>query len=135
MTTAYQRIQAICQRDGKSQAITYVAYSRYQEHLENTITDRQDAGVSLTPGDEEQIRETLLTEQSVASHIRLAEEVLREETEKATESIRRRETLGTFGMAILTNIAGNLIYALLLILLFIIARDQIASWLSSLAQA
>ena len=134
-STAFQRIKALCKDEGQSEAISYIAHAIFQEHLENTIADRKAAGTNLTSNDEENIRETLLTKQSIANHMRLAEEVLREETEKATKPFKRKETFGTFGMSVLTNIVGNLIYALVVILLFIVAKDQIASWLTSLTQS
>ncbi|MFL6673760.1 MAG: hypothetical protein ACJ8LG_10765 [Massilia sp.] len=69
---------------------------------------------------------------SLLAHVRTAEETLRKQFEDDLKPIKAHAVNDSFWFAVFIGIVGNIIYSLLLIILFIIAKDQLSSWLSSL---
>ncbi|WME84443.1 hypothetical protein [Stenotrophomonas maltophilia] len=125
MTTPFEKIAGHCEKSAKSIVVRDLAFSVYCQQYETLSKD-----VSLTP---DAINKILLSEPNLISHIRTAEEAISAEVERNEAKIRREIALKGFGMSIVSGVVGNIAYSVLLLLVFFLARDQISSWLSSVA--
>lgn len=129
MPTPFEIIEEYCVSQRKNDCVRDLAYSIYRQQFELLIKDKNPTTDAATIAATEQ---TLLSQGSLRAHIRAAEEVLRKQFEDELKPIKEHAAKDSFLFAVFTGIVGNIIYSLLLIILFIVAKDQLSSWLSSL---
>jgi len=127
LPSAFEVISDYCQEHQKSACIRDLSFSIYRQQFESLIRDSE-----TDPKTIEATHRTLLSSGSLAGHVRSAEELLRKQFEDDLKPLRRQQQRDSFWFAVITGIVGNIIYSLLLITLFIVAKDQLTSWLSSL---
>lgn len=131
MPTPFEIIADYCVRNNKNDCVRDLAYSVFRQQFESLTVNRNPQPDAAAIHATEQ---TLLAPGSLLAHTRAAEEMLKqqfaEETAKLASGMKRE----SFLYAVTTGVVGNIIYSLLLIVLFIVAKDQLSSWLSSLVQ-
>lgn len=129
MTTPFDAIAEYCVKNNKSDCVRDLAYSVYRQQFESLTVDKtpplDEAAVQAT-------EKTLLAPGSLIAHTRAAEEILKKQFEGEARQLQSKMKRDSFWFAVLTGVVGNIIYSLLLIVLFIVAKDQLSSWLSSL---
>ena len=130
----FQRVERYCRDQRKSIAVRNIAYATFQQQFEEFVEDKIRGHNPPDEAQLETIRETLLSDKSIASHVRLAEEILSDATREAFKPFQRRENIKTFWLSAATGIVANVIYSILLIIVFVIAREQIATWLWSVTK-
>ena len=131
MTTPFEVIADHCVRNNKSDCVRDLAFSVYRQQFESlTLNKNPPLDVAAVQATEQ----TLLAPGSLIAHTRAAEEILRKQFEGEAQQIQTKMKRDSFWFAVSTGIVGNIIYSLLLIVLFIVAKDQLSSWLSSLVQ-
>ncbi|TDK53837.1 hypothetical protein [Pseudomonas moraviensis] len=126
MPTPFEIIEQYCTRNRKSTCTRDLAYSVYCLQYETLAKDP-----TLTPA---AINTILLSDTSVIAHVRSAEDTLSKHVEDELKRLKKELGAKSFGMSIVSGVVGNLVYSLLLVLVFVLAKDQIASWLSSVSQ-
>jgi len=127
--TPFETISDYCARQRKNECVRDLAYSIYRQQFESLTKDKNPTADAATISATET---TLLSPGSLLAHVRSAEETLRKQFEDELKPIRQHATKDSFWFAVLTGIVGNIIYSILLIVLFVVAKDQLSSWLSSL---
>lgn len=127
MPTPYEAIDSYCKQNKKNNCIRDLAYSVYTQQSDLLSQDR-----TLTPA---AIQTMLLTEASLLAHVRSAEDALSAQVENEVKRIRKELGTKSFGVSIISGVVGNIVYSLLLVIIFVLAKDQIATWLSSLASS
>lgn len=131
MATPFEMIADHCVRNNKSDCVRDLAFSIYRQQFESLTLGKNPpldaAAVQAT-------EQTLLAPGSLIAHTRSAEEILRKQFEGEASQLQSKMKRDAFWYAVGTGIVGNIIYSLLLIVLFAVAKDQLSSWLSSLVQ-
>ena len=127
MPTPYETIDAYCKQNKKNNCVRDLAYSIYMQQ-----SDLLSQDPSLTPA---AIQTILLTDANLLAHVRSAEDALSAQVENEVKRIRKELGTKSFGMSIVSGVVGNIVYSLLLVVIFILAKDQISTWLSSLSAA
>ena len=125
MPTPYETIDTYCKHNKKNNCVRDLAYSIYTQQ-----SDLLSQDPTLTPA---AIQTMLLTDASLLAHIRSAEDALSAQIENEIKRIRKELGIKSFGMSIVSGVVGNIVYSLLLVIIFILAKDQIATWLASLS--
>lgn len=125
MPTPYEKIDSFCKQNKKNNCIRDLAYSIYTQQ-----SDLLSKDPSLTPT---VIQTILLTDASLLAHVRSAEDSLSSQVESEITRIRRELGAKSFGMSVLAGVTGNIVYSLLLVVIFFVAKDQISTWLSTLS--
>lgn len=127
--TPFDVITDYCVKLKKNDCVRDLAFSIFRQQFESLTQNKTPPADAATIAATEQ---TLLSSGSLLAHVRSAEEILRKQFEDDLKPIKAHATKDSFWFAVLTGIVGNIIYSLLLIILFIVAKDQLSSWLSSL---
>lgn len=127
MPTPYEAIDSYCKQNKKNNCIRDLAYSVYTQQRDLLSQDP-----TLTPA---AIQTMLLTDASLLAHVRSAEDALSAQVENEVKRIRKELGTKSFGMSIVSGVVGNIVYSLLLVIIFVLAKDQISTWLSSLASS
>ncbi|TOB47527.1 hypothetical protein CGK04_24200, partial [Vibrio parahaemolyticus] len=81
------------------------------------------------------VQMTLLSQGNLEAHVRTAEDMLKRQFQEQLKPIQAKSTRDSFWFAIISGIASNILYSLLLIVVFVVAKDQLGSWLSSLIES
>ncbi|WP_128326240.1 hypothetical protein [Pseudomonas alkylphenolica] len=126
MPTPYEIIEQHCTKNKINACARDLAFSVYSQQYETLAQDP-----NLTPA---AINTILLSNPSLAAHVRAAEDTLSKYVEGELKSLKRELGAKSFGWSILSGVFGNILYSLLLIVIFILAKDQIATWLSSISK-
>ncbi|EQB5727883.1 MULTISPECIES: hypothetical protein [Enterobacter] len=125
MPTPYETIDNYCKQNKKNNCVRDLAYSIYTQQNDLLSQDQ-----TLTPA---AIQKMLLTDASLVAHIRSAEDALSAQVESEISRIRKELGTKSFGISVLSGVTGNIVYSLLLVIIFVLAKDQISTWLSSLS--
>lgn len=125
--SAFEIITEYCQTHEKNGCVRDLAFSIYQQQYESLINETND------PNSNEPIRKTLLSPGNLLAHVRTAEDMLIKQFEEDLKPIQAKAAKDSFWMSVISGIVGNILYSLFLIIIFVVAKDQISSWLSSLA--
>lgn len=131
MATPFEVIADHCVRNHKSDCVRDLAFSVYRQQFESLTFNKTPA---LDAAAVQATEQTLLSPGSLIAHTRAAEEILRKQFEGEAQQIQSKMKRDSFWFSVGTGIVGNIIYSLLLIILFVVAKDQLSSWLSSLVQ-
>ncbi|GLH47069.1 hypothetical protein [Pseudomonas lactis] len=126
MPTPYETIEQYCTANRKGTCTRDLAYSVYCQQYETLAKDPTLNAVAINT--------ILLSNTSVIAHVRSAEDTLSKHVEDELKTIKKELSTKSFGMSIVSGVVGNLVYSLLLFLVFVLAKDQIASWLSSVSK-
>lgn len=126
MPTPYEIIETYCTNSGKNNCTRDLAYSIYCQQYETLALDP-----SLTPAG---INTMLLSNASIIAHVRSADDALAKHVEDELKRIRKELGNRSFGLSIVSGVVGNLVYSLLLVVIFVLAKDQVATWLASVSQ-
>ncbi|MGY2142201.1 hypothetical protein ACW9I5_05905 [Pseudomonas azotoformans] len=126
MPTPYETIEQHCTKNKINSCTRDLAFSVYCQQYE---TLAKDPTLTATA-----INTILLSSASVNAHVRAAEDALSKHVESELKNLKKELATKSFGWSILSGIVGNVLYSLLLILIFILAKDQIGTWLSSISK-
>lgn len=127
--TPFEIITEYSQQQEKNSCIRDLAFSIYRQQFEALTKDHAMDQTSI-----DAIQKTLLSVGNLVAHVRSAEEILRKQFEDDLKPIKAQAAKDSFWFSVITGIVSNIIYSLLIIILFIVAKDQLSSWLSNLVQ-
>lgn len=125
-TTRYGRVLDQPERDyilRKFLESYYEAVDRYKEvhHSEPS------------PIEEKTIINSLLNESTLLSYSDSAKSYYEKFKNDIENNFKKKQDKATFGKNVATSILANLIYSIILIIIFFVANDQIATWLIQLS--
>lgn len=127
-----QVVQEYCRKNNKSAVITALTYSVFQKQFEELIEDNTDEEGAPSKTKIDAMRMTLLSDASLNAHLRVAEEMQLSETQDVLQPFMRKESIKNFWHSVSASVVASFIYSVLLIVIFIVAQEQIGTWLSSL---
>ncbi|MBE7495162.1 MAG: hypothetical protein HS117_09465 [Verrucomicrobiaceae bacterium] len=136
MIEEFQLISDYCTRAGKSLEVRNHAFCLFVSALDNALKEHADrTGNQPKPKEAADKHDALLTEDSVLGFVTRAEHLV----EKAASEIREpyKDSIGSkqFWMSVWAGVLASLIYSIIILIVFWVAREQIASWLQSVAPA
>lgn len=85
-----------------------------------------------TSGEEQTIIDSLLNESTLLSYIESAKNYYEKFRYNIENDMKKKMDKPAFLKSIFTSILANLIYSIILIIIFFVAKDQIATWLTQL---
>ncbi|MEQ1840832.1 MAG: hypothetical protein ABL994_10510 [Verrucomicrobiales bacterium] len=133
--TPFERITEWCEAHQKPFDIRNHAFALFDANLTKHLRRRtKESGKLLSTREAGEITDAMLTSDSIAGYVATAESMVG----KAHEALLRAHVIAParrdgFWHAVSASIVANVIYAIGLIVLFYLGRDQIHSWLESLA--
>ena len=127
--TPFEVISDYCKAEEKNTVVRDLAYSIYRQQYESLT---KDAGTNQTSIDA--IQKTLLSKGNLVAHVRSAEDVLKRQFQNDLKPIQSKATKDSFWLSVGSGIVSNILYSLLLIIIFVIAKDQLGTWLSALIE-
>jgi len=128
--TPFDVISDYCNAQDKNTVIRDLAYSIYRQQFESLSKDANGDQTSISA-----IQKTLLSQGNLVAHVRTAEDMLNRQFQSELKPIHSKAAKVSFWMSVGSGIVGNILYSLLLILIFVVAKDQLSSWLSTLIEA
>ena len=134
--TPFERITEWCEAHQKPFDIRNHAFALFDANLTKHRRKRaKDLGKSLASWEVDEIADTMLSPDSIAGYVATAESMVG----KAHEALLRAHVIAPprrdgFWQAVSASIVANFIYAVGLIVIFYLGREQIRSWLESLAE-
>lgn len=126
---AFEVISEFCNDQDKNTCIRDLAYSIYRQQFESLTKDSGDDQTSI-----DAIQKTLISDGNLAAHVRTAEDILKRQFQAELKPIQSKATKDSFWLSVGSGIVSNILYSLLLIILFVIAKDQLATWLATLIE-
>ncbi|TQK45789.1 hypothetical protein FB479_113179 [Brevibacillus sp. AG162] len=105
---------------------------KYSESYISSIESKIQANNNqpLTQNQLDDIRDTLLNNSNMENYVIAARDYYQKLEEKYYQDFKKKNN--GFWLTVGVNLISNFIYSFLIIILFIVARDQISSWISSL---
>lgn len=126
--SGFRIVSDYCFGKGKGESVRNSVYCLYKKHLESALAGQQNP----TPETVHTVKATLLTNESLDKYIMLAERMLDDAYRTAIRPYERKNTWSEFFVSSLASTVGALLYSALLLILFVLGKDQIRSWLHSL---
>jgi len=83
--------------------------------------------------EEQTIINSLLNENTLTSYVDSAKKYYEEFESTIENNIKKKQDKPMFWKSIASSVLANLIYSIILIIIFFVAKDQIATWLMQLA--
>ena len=131
MSTPFQIIDTHCETNHKSTVVRNIAFGVYEQQLQELVADKtEENGQPPTDDELRTMKETLLSRNSLTSHVRLAEDMFAEQSKLHMKPLLKKHGSKEFWKGVGASIVANIIYSILLLVLFMVAQDQISSWLS-----
>ncbi|MEA0554183.1 hypothetical protein U1P98_01100 [Lysinibacillus irui] len=134
--SSLDRIEKFCDKQKSTIRRTHRDFMirRFLESYFNQISEREKKQrKSLTESEKESIREAFLDENNLQNMLIAADDFY-ETLEAQYESNFNKKNGGGFLKNVFASITGSFVYSILLIIIFWVAKDQLATWLSSLAK-
>lgn len=134
--TPFERITEWCEDHQKPFDIRNHAFALFDANLTKHCRRRgKESGKSLAAWEVDEIANAMLTSDSIAGYVATAESMVA----RSHEALLRAHVIAPprrdgFWHAVSASIVANVIYALGLIALFYLGREQIRSWLESLSR-
>lgn len=126
--TPFEQFGNHCKENEKNALIYYTAYCLYQKRLHAAIEAHRNK--SDESPDVNDIRTTLLAGNGINTFVDRAESIVGQAQQEVSRRFRWKEFL----ISACASAFGNLIYFILIILLYIFAKDQITSWFKQLLE-
>lgn len=127
--TPFEVMSEYCNDQDKNTVVRDLAYSIYRQQFESLSKDANGDQTSI-----DAIQKTLLSQGNLVAHVRSAEDMLDRQFQNELKPIQSKSTKDSFWLSVGGGIVSNILYSLLLIIIFVIAKDQLSSWLSTLIE-
>lgn len=124
-TTRYEGVLVQAERD-------FILRRFLDSYYQAIETHTQEHNAVPTEAEEQMIVNSLLNDSTMQSYIDSAKVYFRDLSTNIENDYKRRQNAPSFWVNVGISIVANIIYSLFLIIIFIVAKDQITSWLSQL---
>ena len=128
--TPLEHIRNYCLSEKKTKIIEKIVYHKYNQDLSDLISsylknENKDASAEIIEG----FKTTLISNNTLSTNIRLAEEEINDIVENKVRLLEKKYKRNDFFRAIIINILSSFIFTLLIILIAIVAENQIKTWI------
>ena len=130
MIESFDKLTSYCDKRGKDILVRNHAYCIYMTVLNGaikSIPSTQKARIEASS-------EALLTEQAIEGYISRAETIIQDTNNALIAPYIMTKTNNSFWKNVLSSVVGAFAYSLLLIIIFYLGKDQIATWLNTLTK-
>ena len=124
-TTKYEGVLVQAERDFVLRKFLDSYYEAVDKYKEVHMSDP-------SPVEEQTIIDSLLIESTLISYIDSAKKYYEEFRTNVENDFKKKQERPIFWKNVATSILANFIYSIILIIIFFVAKDQIASWLIQL---
>lgn len=135
---AYDKINEYCSsrcKDVLAQAERdYVLRQFMDSYFQALQRFCEEHNTAPSPDDEQNILNSLLNDSTLHSYVISAQKSYGDFKAEIEKDYAKKTKPASFWASIGTSIFANLLYSIILILIFWVAKDQIATWLTQLAQ-
>ena len=125
-TKEYERVLVQAERD-------YVLRKFLDSYYEVVDTYKEEHHSEPTPEEEQTIINSLLNEYTLLSYADSAKNYYEKFKNNIENDFKKKQAKFAFWGNVATSILANLIYSIILIIFFLVAKDQIAAWLMQLS--
>lgn len=129
MFSAYEKITKYCKDNEKNFAIRNHAYCIYLESLKEALNSQDDPNDNINS-----ISTALLTDSAIQGYVSRAERFTQKIIDSSVEPILNANKRNDFLNNIVTGVVGNFVFSILLVVIFWLGKDQVASWLSAVSK-
>ncbi|MBD5347548.1 MAG: hypothetical protein HDR92_10550 [Bacteroides sp.] len=130
---AFEAIFDFCDRNKLSKLHQRVLLHKYYEDYYVLIEDYRNKEKTEPSADTiKGFNSTLLNEMTLKTNVRLADDEIRNYTQKEIDKVTKKQSRKSFWNSVLTSIIGSFIYSVILLLLFTLAHNQVKSWIDDL---
>jgi len=131
--STFNRINSFCDNNNTSQTERDFVIRKFLESLLNALeTKERQKGSSLTDQEIKDIQDALLNDITLESLVVSGRSYFSTLEERFFLQFQKNNKNNNFWQAVGTNIAANVLYSIFLIIMFVVAKDQISSWIDSL---
>ena len=131
--TPYEIIKDYCENKSLSKLYERILFHKYTEEYNNLIIDYKESEKHEPTLDTlKGFESTLLSDNSLSTSVRIAEDDLKEYTKKEVNKALRKYSFKEFCFSTLASIIASILFSLLLIFLFTVASKQIKSYINDL---
>lgn len=127
----YEIVKLYCEKEKKNKIIERILYHKFEEELNELISNFKDINESTPPSS--QVRNgyttTLLSTTNLAKNTRLAEEELEDIFKGKIDAYKKKVGRVSFWKSVWAGIVASFIFTVLLIVIFAVAENQIKSLL------
>lgn len=125
-TTKYDGVLVQAERD-------YVLRKFLDSYYEAVRKYKDLHQIDPPPEEEQTIINSLLNESTLISYVDSAKNYYEKFRANIENDFKKKQDKPEFWKSVLSSILANLIYSIILIIIFFVAKDQIATWLTQLA--
>lgn len=126
-TTRYEGVLVQAERD----YVLRKFLDSYIEAVEKYKSEHNSA--DPTAAEEQTIVNSLLNESTMKSYIDSAKGYYEKFQSNIENEVKKKQSAPAFWRSVFTSVLANLIYSIILIIIFFVAKDQITTWLTQLS--
>jgi hypothetical protein len=134
-TEAFGAYKHYCQAQGKSSVILHLAYAYFEEQVREQIDQGTKKGTPMTPDALGMIQETLSAPLNIRMNVTRAEQDVEQELRNILKPISRQDRITQFWIGVGGNLLASFLYSVIIFIIVVIAKDQVADWLRSLIES
>ena len=133
INTVITKITEVCRSNGKTDSFRTQMLGLIFQQIDEALSDRRrELGRDLSVDETDSVITTSLTSRTLTNTIHIVEGQLESEAKQRYKPLQRKNSIKQYLIDLSSNVVGTLIYSLILLLIFSLAKDQIRSWLNSL---
>ncbi|MFK9118470.1 hypothetical protein ACJEBK_16520 [Peribacillus frigoritolerans] len=131
--TPFEQIRKFCTDKNLSKMHERFLYHKYVEDLTSLI-DSYHPLHGKEPSDEvkEGFKGTLISENTLSTNVRLADDEFKELTNKEIVKVKKKASFLAFSVDVVSGVVASFVFTLLLILIFSLGQSQFKSWINDL---
>lgn len=129
----FQTIKDFCRGEKLNITIERILYHKYQQEINELIQSYKDENNGNKPSDDtiQGFKQTLLSENTLSTNVRLADEEIEDILKDKITAEKRKIGRINFWKSVLSSVVGSFFFVLLLILIFIVAENQVRGLLGT----
>ena len=136
MIDSFKTVSEYCRRSGKNIQVRNHAYCLFVTAFQNALEEHKNAnnGVEPKPKEVSDKKTALLTPDSIEGYISRAEALVEASADDIRKGYERTYRIQQFKSSVLASVLAAFIYSIIIILVFLLGRDQIQAWLQQLTK-
>lgn len=130
---AFVAISKFCEDNKLSKLHQRILLHKYYEDYYILIEDyRKKENSNPSTDTIKGFNSTLLNEMTLKTNISLANDEIKNYTEKEIAKVKKNQFIKSFWFSVLSSIIGSFLFAILLLIIFTLAQNQVKSWINDL---
>lgn len=129
----FDYIKDFCKTRNLSKLHERILYHKFQEDFTQFIEDYcKKEGMKPNQDTIKGFESILLSENTLSTNIKLAEDELNEYLNKEISTIKKGQSFKEFGFSVLASVVASFVFTILLIMIFSMGQSQIKSWVNDM---